>query len=82
MNTDERFKGIAGRTYENKIDELYIIIKEKQMLNEDTTDYINNLIEVMAEYKEWKKWAKKEIKRRQKEAIQTYINEYNKKYNI
>ena len=64
MNTDERFKGIAGKTYDNKIDELYIIIKEKQKNNEDTTDYINNLIEVMAEYKEWKKWAKKEVKKR------------------
>jgi hypothetical protein len=75
---DERFSKIAGNTYENKINDLYIIIKEKQRNNEDTTDDINNLIEVMAEYKEWKKWAKKEVKRRQKEAIQTYINEYNK----
>jgi len=61
---DERFKKIAGITYENKINDLYIIIKEKQRNKEDTTDYINNLIEVMAEYEEWKKWAKKEVKRR------------------
>ncbi len=61
---DERFKHIAGITYENKINDLYIIIKEKQKNNENTTDYINNLIEVMAEYEEWKKWAKKEVKRR------------------
>jgi hypothetical protein len=26
--------------------------------------HINNMIEVMAEYEEWKKWAKKEVKRR------------------
>ena len=64
MNDNERFSKIAGNTYENKINDLYIIIKEKQKINEDTTDDINNLIEVMAEYKEWKKWAKKEVKRR------------------
>ena len=64
MNDNERFSKIAGNTYENKINDLYIIIKEKQRNNEDTTDDINNLIEVMAEYKEWKKWAKKEVKKR------------------
>lgn len=64
MNDNERFSKIAGNTYENKINDLYIIIKEKQKNNKDTTDDINNLIEVMAEYKEWKKWAKKEVKRR------------------
>ncbi len=42
----------------------YISIKEKQRNNEDTSDFINNLIEVMAEYGEWKKCAKKEVKRR------------------
>ena len=62
--TDERFSKIAGITYENKINDLYIIIKEKEKNNEDRTDNINNLIEVMAEYQEWKKWAKKEVKRR------------------
>jgi hypothetical protein len=64
MNNNERFSKIAGNTYENKINDLYIIIKEKQKNNEDTTNDINNLVEVMAEYKEWKKWAKKEVKRR------------------
>ena len=39
---DERFSKIAGNTYENKINDLYIIIKEKQRNNEDTTDDINN----------------------------------------
>jgi len=61
---DERFSKIAGNTYENKINDLYIIIKEKERNNEDTTDYIDNLIEVMKEYEEWKKWAKNEVKRR------------------
>ena len=61
---DERFKKIAGITYENKINELYNIIKEKEKTNQDKTDNINNLIEVVAEYEEWKKWAKKEVKRR------------------
>jgi len=64
MNDNERFSKIAGNTYENKINDLYIIIKEKQKQNEETRDYINNLIEVMKEYEEWKKWAKKEVKRR------------------
>jgi hypothetical protein len=71
MNNNERFSKIAGNTYENKINDLYIIIKEKQKNNDakgersaDTTNDINNLVEVMAEYKEWKKWAKKEVKRR------------------
>ena len=62
--TDERFSKISGNTYKNKIDDLYLSIKEKQNKNEDTTENINNLIEVMAEYEEWKKWAKKEVKRR------------------
>jgi hypothetical protein len=57
---DERFKHIAGITYENIINDLYIIIKEKQKNNENTTDYINNLIEVMAEYEEWKKCSNEE----------------------
>jgi hypothetical protein len=61
---NERFKHIAGISYENKINDLYISIKEKQKNNEDTTENINNLVEVMAEYGEWKKWAKKEVKRR------------------
>ena len=61
---NERFSKISGITYENKIDELYLSIKEKQKKNEDTTENIDNLIEVMAEYEEWKKWAKKEVKRR------------------
>jgi hypothetical protein len=61
---NERFSKIAGNTYENKINELYLSIKEKKRKNEDTTEDINNLIEVMAEYEEWKKWAKKEVKRR------------------
>jgi len=61
---NERFSKIAGNTYENKINDLYISIKEKQKNNEDTTENINNLVEVMAEYEEWKKWAKKEVKRR------------------
>ena len=62
--TEERFSKISGNTYKNKIDDLYLSIKEKQNKNEDTTENINNLIEVMAEYEEWKKWAKKEVKRR------------------
>ena len=62
--TDERFSKISGNTYKNKIDDLYLSIKEKQNKNEDTTENINNLIEVMAEYEDWKKWAKKEVKRR------------------
>ena len=62
--TEERFSRISGNTYKNKIDDLYLSIKEKQNKNEDTTENINNLIEVMAEYEEWKKWAKKEVKRR------------------
>ena len=61
---DERFKKIAGITYDNKINELYMIIKEKQTKTEDATEDINNLVEVMKEYEEWKKWAKKEVKRR------------------
>jgi hypothetical protein len=61
---NERFSKIAGNTYENKINDLYLSIKEKKRKNEDTTEDINNLIEVMAEYEEWKKWAKKEVKRR------------------
>ncbi len=61
---NERFSKISGNTYKNKIDELYLSIKEKQSKKEDTTEDINNLIEVMAEYEEWKKWAKKEVKRR------------------
>ena len=61
---DERFKKIAGITYDNKINELYMIIKEKQTKSEDATEDINNLVEVMKEYEEWKKWAKKEVKRR------------------
>jgi hypothetical protein len=62
--TEERFSKISGNTYKNKIDDLYLSIKEKQNKNEDTTENINNLIEVMAEYEDWKKWAKKEVKRR------------------
>lgn len=60
----ERFKTIAGVSYENKINDLHIIIKEKKRKNEDITEEINNIIEVMNEYEEWKKWAKKEVKRR------------------
>jgi hypothetical protein len=64
MNNNDRFKNIAGITYENKINELYNNSKEKEQNNKDNTDDINNLIEVMAEYEEWKEWAKKEAKRR------------------
>jgi hypothetical protein len=59
-----RFSKIAGNTYESKINDLYLSIKEKKSKNEDTTEDINNVVEVMAEYEEWKKWAKKEVKRR------------------
>lgn len=61
---NERFSKISGITYKNKIDELYLSIKEKQKKNEDTTEDINNLVETMNEYEEWKIWAKKEVKRR------------------
>ena len=64
MDKNHRFSEIAGNTYEKNINDLYIIIKEKEKNNEDRTDDINNLVEVMNEYKEWKKWAKKEVKRR------------------
>ena len=61
---NERFSKIAGNTYENRINDLYLSIKEKERKNEDKTEDINNLFEVMNEYEEWKKWAKKEVKRR------------------
>ena len=63
MNND-RFLNIAGITYENKINELYNISKEKELNNIDNTEEINNIIELMAEYEEWKEWARKEAKRR------------------
>ena len=59
-----KYSKIAGNTYESKINDLHLTIKEKKIKNEDTKDDINNMIEVMAEYEEWKKWAKKEVKRR------------------
>ena len=74
---DERFSKIAGNTYEKKINDLYIIIKEKERENEDRTEDINNLVETMAEYVEWKKWAKKEVKRR---TALIWGNNHNKKY--
>ncbi len=58
------FSKKSGNTYENKINDLHISIKENQKNNEATRDDINNLIEIMKEYEEWKKWAKKEVKRR------------------
>jgi hypothetical protein len=81
MNDNERFSKIAGNTYENKINDLYIIIKEKQKNNDakgersaDTTNDINNLVEVMAEYKEYKQ---RNISRVKQIIIERVKNKYN-----
>jgi hypothetical protein len=74
---NERFSKISGNTYENKINDLYLSIKEKERNNENRTEDINNLVEVMAEYGEWKKWAKKEVKRR---TALIWGNNHNQKY--
>jgi hypothetical protein len=47
MNDNEK---IANNTYENKITELCLNIKQKEKNNENTRNDLKNLIEVMAEY--------------------------------
>ncbi len=77
MNKDNikmyRFNNLGGQWYLNTLDDLYNVYEEKKQNNEDLREIIKEYLELEAEYKEYEKWIKKEVKRRQKIAVLEFI---------
>ena len=81
MNKEYRFNHLGGVWYENRMKDLLIKYDEyiKRNQNEKDEEYyniINEYLELETEYKEFKRWVKKEVKRRDKIAFQEKINNY------
>ena len=72
-----RFNHFGGLWYEKRMKDLLINCNEKNN-NKDDEYYniINEYLELDKEYKEFQKWVKKEVKRRNKIAFQDYINSF------
>ena len=75
MNKEYRFNHLGGVWYNNTLEDLLNKYDEKKEKNEDYYDIIKEYLEIEEEYNEFKKWVKKEVKRRDKIAIQEYIKE-------
>ena len=54
--------------------DLFIKYEEKKQNKEDCLDIINELSELYEEHEEFKRWIKKEAKRRHKIAVMEYLN--------
>ncbi len=79
MNKDNikmyRFNNLGGQWYLNRLNDLYDTYIEKKKKNEYIYDITSEYLELETEYKEYEKWVKKEVKRRQKIAVREYINQ-------
>ena len=77
MNKIYRFEHLGGVWYEKRLKDL---LNEYEILKNDDDNYYNVIkeyLELEEEFQEFKKWVKKEVKRREKKAFQEYINNFN-----
>ena len=75
-----RFNNLGGLWYENTINDLLNQYEEKKKNNEDCYNIAMELSELDKEHKEFKRWVKKEAKRRQKIAVLEYLKNHPKDY--
>ena len=68
-----RFNGV--QLYIDEMNKIFDKYEEKKKNNEDFYELTREYLEIEEEYRDFKKWIKKEVKREQKEAIKIYLSQ-------